>query len=74
MTKEIEKTSVMDKVDWLLSHNKNYTQEQYHTLCDLQQQLDDVLCAVDYIRRRIEYLNSDATHFVDNVLKAMKGE
>ena len=73
MTKELEKKSVMEKVDWLESHNKNYTQEQYHTICELKEQLDDVIAAVDYIRRRIEYLNSDATHFVENVLKAMKG-
>ena len=40
MTKELEKPSVMDKVDWLLSHNNNYTQEQYHTLLDLKEQYE----------------------------------
>jgi len=47
MVKELEKKSVMDKVDWLLSHNKNYTQEQYHTLLDLKEQLEDVCLMAD---------------------------
>jgi len=39
---EETKPSVMDKVHWLLSHNKNYTKEQYHTLQELEEQLEKV--------------------------------
>ena len=47
MTKEIEKKSVMDKVNWLLSHNKNYTKERMHTLEDLKEQLETVCLMAD---------------------------
>lgn len=40
MKKELEKKTVMDKVNWLLTHNKNYTKEQMHTLQDLAEQLE----------------------------------
>lgn len=47
MTKEIEKKSVMAKVNWLLTHNKNYTKEQMHTLQDLAEQLEQVCLMTD---------------------------
>ncbi len=47
MKKELEKKSVMKKVDWLLSHNKNYTKEQLHTLEELKEQLEGVCLMAD---------------------------
>jgi len=74
MTKEIEKKSVVDKVDWLLSHNKNYTQEQYYTLDELKEQIGYIIDALeDTIDLPDEQVRTRRL-FLDKILKAMKGE
>lgn len=42
MKKETYKPKIMSKINWLLSHNKNYTKEQFHTIEELKEQLEKV--------------------------------
>lgn len=75
MKTEIEKKSVMDKVNWLLTHNKNYTKEQMHTLQDLAEQLEQVCLMTDepsnYIGRGT-YDDADALFWEIN--EVLQGE
>lgn len=75
MTKEIEKKSVMDKVNWLLTHNKNYTKEQMHTLQDLAEQLEKVYSMVDAHDDYITYGTcDDADELFWNINNELKGK
>lgn len=43
MSKEDRKEKVKDILHFLLTHNKNYTQKQYHFLLELQELLQTEL-------------------------------
>lgn len=73
MTKEIEKNSVMDKVDWLSSHNKNYTKEQYHTILELQEQIGHIIDAIESTIDLTDEQKWTRRHFLDKILEAMRG-
>lgn len=34
-------TWLKDKIDWLVTHNKNYTKQQYFTICDIQTAINE---------------------------------
>jgi len=38
---DIQKQQAKEIVDWLATHNKNYTKEQYYKILDLQEILED---------------------------------
>ena len=75
MVKELEKKSVMDKVDWLLSHNKNYTKEQMHTLFELAEQLEHVCLMTDNPRDYIGHgTYDDADELFWEINDELQGE
>ena len=34
---------IKDKIEWLITHNKNYTNEQYYKLLDIQEIIEQKL-------------------------------
>ena len=61
----------MDKVDWLLSHNKNYTQEQYYTLDELKDQLTALHEALDFAQENLS--NEVVKCFIKQINNILKG-
>ena len=41
MTKTMNK-NIKELLDWLESHNKNYTKEQYHAILDLREKIESL--------------------------------
>lgn len=61
----------MDKIDWLLSHNKNYTNEQYHTLDELREQLTTLYDALDFAQEKLS--NEVVKCFIKQINNILKG-
>ena len=67
------KNNVKRMVDWLESHNKNYTKEQYQTILELQEMIGYIISGlVDTIDLPDEQ-KWMRRHFLDKILEAMRG-
>lgn len=67
------KNNVKRMVDWLESHNKNYTKEQYQTILELQEMIGYI---IDAIKDTIDLPDEQKwtrRHFLDKILEAIKG-
>ncbi|MBO7694920.1 MAG: hypothetical protein J6T10_20070 [Methanobrevibacter sp.] len=72
MIKEVKKKTMNNKIDWLLSHNKNYTKEQMHTLEDLKEQILQLRDTLNSIMSHA--YNGNTIGYTKIAIRIMEGE
>lgn len=65
--------NVKRMVDWLESHNKNYTKEQYNTILELQEMIGNIIDALESATELPDEQKWTRRHILDKSLEAMRG-